>query len=341
MLYLLLGGYGILFSQPNFRILFYNVENLFDCKHDSLKSDYEYLPTGVNRWTPKRFTDKLTKIAKVIVASGDKQVPDLVGMCEVENEYCLTGLTSYSPLREAGYRYVMTNSSDQRGIDVALLYQRATFKLLNHCSIRIPAEQLAHKPTRDILHVAGQLLSGDTLDLFVCHFPSRSGGEAKSEPFRLLAASTLLKAVDSIMSIRLFPSVVIMGDFNDYPSNRSLAEVLKASSPVQKPESHSLYNLMHVCQAGSYRYKGEWGILDQFIVSGSLLLDEPNRIGTSYDQVEIIAHPFLLEEDERYGGSSPFRTYKGRRYNGGYSDHLPIRLDLFLEKKVIQRGAIP
>ncbi|MGL5272792.1 MAG: endonuclease/exonuclease/phosphatase family protein [Phocaeicola sp.] len=335
---LLWGIQGVISSQEAFRIMFYNVENLFDCRHDSLKNDYEFLPTGVNRWTPKRFNDKLTKIAKVIVASGDKQVPDLVGLCEVENEYCLTALTQYSPLREAGYRYVMTNSSDHRGIDVALLYQRATFKLLSNQSIRVPNEEIGRTPTRDILHVTGQLLSGDTLDLFVCHFPSRSGGEVASEPFRLLAALTLRQTIDSVMAIRLQPSVVIMGDFNDYPTNRSLKETLHARSTTEIIEPHGLYNLMYGRKGGTYRYKGEWGMLDQFIVSGTLLLpksssvnllvEEPSRIRTTYNNAQVLRHPFLLEEDNVYGGDTPYRTYKGRKYHGGFSDHLPIILDL-------------
>ncbi|MGL4853013.1 MAG: endonuclease [Phocaeicola sp.] len=327
---LLLGGYGVVAAQDSFRVLFYNVENLFDCRDDSLKNDHDFLPTGANRWTPYRYHDKLRKIAKVIVASGDKQVPDLVGLCEVENDSCLIALTQHSPLKEAGYRYIMTESPDQRGIDVALLYQRATFKPLQQNFLAVPNEQIGRTPTRDILHVAGQVVNGDTLDVFVCHLPSRSGGEIQSEPFRMLAAGTLRQAVDSIAAIRSNFSVVIMGDFNDYPTNRSLAEVLRAHAPTQSIAPRALYNLMHGRDGGSYRYRGEWGFLDQFIVSGSLLQTEPTHIRTSYQQVQIMNHPFLLEEDDRYGGVTPYRTYRGKNYHGGFSDHLPISIDLKL-----------
>lgn len=360
--WLLWSGDAPLYAQEPFRILFYNVENLFDCRHDSLKNDTDFLPTGTYRWSPKRFKEKVTKIAKVIIAARGSQLPDLVGLCEVENDYCLTSLTQYSPLQQAGYRYVMTDSPDSRGIDVALLYQRSTFKLLTHRIIRLPHEEIGRGPTRDILHVTGQLLSGDSLDVFVCHFPSRSGGEVQSEPFRLLAARSLRQGVDSVMTHRLYPSVVIMGDFNDYPTNRSLEEVLQAHPLSSTIEPTKLYNLMHGRKGGTYRYKGAWGILDQFIVSGNLLLgtspqstteptmDSPldstlnQRVGadvlppslppntprnftTSFEQVQILTFPFLLQEDDKYGGNSPFRTYHGRKYRGGFSDHLPICID--------------
>ena len=314
-------------AQQPFRIVEYNVENLFDCRHDSLKNDEEFLPESKRHWTPDRFREKIRKIAQVILAAGDGQVPDLVGLCEVENEYCVRSLAQYSSLREAGYRYVMTDSPDERGIDVALLYQPATFRLLGVQRVRIPSEQLKRRPTRDLLHVTGKVVSGDTLDVFVCHMPSRSGGEAQSEPYRLLTAGVLRHTADSVMQARRRPNVVIMGDFNDYPSNRSIASVLGAIKPGKKPEMRKLYNLMDGKAGGTYRYRGEWGILDQMIVNGFLLKGN-KKLHTSYENAEILAFPFLMEEDDRYGGDTPARTYKGLRYNGGYSDHLPVRLEM-------------
>ncbi len=322
---------GTVYAQKPFRVMFYNVENLFDCQHDTLKNDYEFLPDAPKGWTYARYNDKLVKIAKVILATGDKYVPDLVGLCEVENDHCLKDLTEHSPLREAGYRYVMTDSPDQRGIDVALLYQRGSFKLLGKSCIPIPYEEVERRPTRDILYVAGQVLSGDTLDVFVCHMPSRAGGEEKSEPYRLFTAQLLKAAADSIMNLRQRPNIVIMGDFNDYPTNKSIAKVLGAVAPKGEVEAGKLYNLMDGRKEGTYRYRGEWGVLDQFIVSG-FLLKEHEGIRTSYDKAQILRYSFLLEEDEKYGGDIPFRTYWGRRYHGGYSDHLPICVDFEIGK---------
>ena len=296
-------------AQESFRILFWNTENLFDCKDDPKKNDNEFLPDATRRWTYFRYRDKLKNLAKGIIASGDEYVPDLVGLCEVENDSCLYDLTRRSPLKEAGYRYVMTDSPDQRGIDVALLYQRGSFKLLQHQSIRIPFKQVKKAPTRDILHVVGKVVSGDTLDVWVVHYPSRRGGKAKSEPYRLLVAEILKHAVDSVMQVRQNPNVVIMGDFNDGPS-----------SPVMKKlcSDGRLVNLMQGKKEGTYRYRGAWEILDQFLVSENVRMKN----------AEVLLHPFLLEEDEKYGGNKPFRTYNGMRYQGGFSDHLPIILDL-------------
>ena len=162
-------------AQQKFRVMEYNVENLFDCEHDSLKNDYEFLPDNPKGWNLSRFYDKLNKIGKVILAAGEDQVPDLVGLCEVENEHCVQQLVTNSPLREANYRYAMTESPDERGIDVVLLYQPETFRHLSTQTVRIPSEKIDRRPTRDILHVSGKVVSGDTLDVFVCHMPSRSG----------------------------------------------------------------------------------------------------------------------------------------------------------------------
>lgn len=317
-------------AQQQFRVMEYNVENLFDCRHDSLKNDKEFLPESPKGWSYNRYQDKLKKIAKVILAASHEQVPDLVGLCEVENEYCLDGLTRYSPLRDAGYCYVMTNSPDERGVDVALLYQPATFRLIGSQYISIPYKEINRRPTRDILHVTGRVVSGDTLDVFVCHMPSRSGGEVKSEPYRLFTARHLRQAADSVMRVRKTPHVIIMGDFNDYPSNRSIAEVLGAVKPGRKIQKTTLYNLMDGKEGGTYRYRGEWGILDHMIVNG-MMLNKKSRIRTNYKEARILTFPFLLEEDERYGGDTPYRTYWGKRYHGGYSDHLPIAVDLYIK----------
>ena len=316
-------------SQQPFRVMFWNVENLFDIRNDSLKNDEEFLPEATRRWTFFRYRDKLKKVAKTIVASGnEEQVPDLVGICEVESDSCLYDLVKRSPLREAGYRYVMTDSPDRRGIDVALIYQRSSFRYLQHQSIRIPHEQVKRDPTRDILHVSGRILSGDTLDVVVCHMPSRSGGKSRTEPFRLLTAGIVRRTVDSLMQVRLHPHLIIMGDFNDYPSDKALNKVLCGRGDLR--------NLMEDMEEGTYRYRGEWGIFDQFLISENMLAKKENvkakikYAGAYLKNVQILRHPFLLKEDDRYGGDKPFRTYNGLKYEGGYSDHLPIALDLLI-----------
>ena len=297
-------------AQEPFRVMFWNVENLFDTQDDPQKNDNEFLPGAARHWTYTRYRDKLTKVAKTLVAAGQECVPDLVGLCEVENDSCLYDLTHRSPLREAGYRYVMTDSPDQRGIDVALLYQRSTFRLLHHQSICVPHDVAKRDATRDILHVAGKLQSGDTLDVMVCHLPSRSGGRARSESYRLLVADLIARTADSLVQVRQHPYLIVMGDFNDYPTDRPTDRLTDTKA--------GLRNLMKGMPGGTYRYRGEWGIFDQFFVSPQV----------SVKQVQILRFPFLLEEDEKHGGDKPFRTYHGMKYQGGYSDHLPIMMEM-------------
>ncbi len=318
-------------AQQDFRVLEYNVENLFDCQDDTLKNDEEFLPTSPRTWTPERFHDKLNKISKVILAASGQQVPDLVGLCEVENDYCVEQLVGNSPLKDAGYEFAMTTSPDQRGIDVVLLYQPATFRHISTQTIRVDNEKLARRPTRDILHVTGRVISGDTLDVFVCHMPSRSGGQEQSEPYRLFTCGYLRQAADSVMALRQHPNVIVMGDFNDYPNNRSITEVVGAVKPGKNVEKTRLYNLMDGKEGGTYRYRGEWGTLDQMIVSGHMLSGK-GSMTVSYEDAEILKYPYLLEEDDRYGGDVPSRTYWGKKYHGGYSDHLPVLMRLKIKE---------
>ncbi len=315
-----------------FRVVSWNIENLFDTHHDSLKNDREFLPDATRHWYYNRYKKKLADIARAITAIGEWNPPALIGLCEVENDTVLRDLTRRSPLKELDYRYVMTDSPDLRGIDVALLYQRDLFKLLSSRPVSIPPFG-QHRPTRDLLHVSGLLLTGDTLDVFVCHLPSRSGGARESEPYRLHAAQILRTEADSILHKRLHPQVIIMGDFNDYPTNKSIREVLEAEAPSPTLSPLKLYHLLarkaKSKDFGSYKYRGEWGLLDHLIISGTLL----NRSGeffTSEDKANVCLLPFLLIEDKKYGDKEPFRTYKGMKYQGGVSDHLPIYTDFEL-----------
>jgi endonuclease/exonuclease/phosphatase family metal-dependent hydrolase len=329
--------------------MFWNVENLFDTERDSLKRDEEFTPASMRGWNIGRYKKKMADVSQVITAVGEWEPPALVGLCEVENDRVLRYLTRYSPLRTHGYRYVMTESPDWRGIDVALLYQRDKFKLLGYNSIR-PDLGANERPTRDILHVTGLALTKDTLDVLVVHLPSRSGGERESEWKRLSVARRLKAAVDSLIAVRREARVIIMGDFNDYPENRSIREVLGVrllgdTSDKRAYNEDALYHLFAHQAAGngkgrkkhaefgdgygSYKYQGEWGILDHLIVSGKLL-DAGARFHTSEDQADVVHLPFLFVEDEKSGGLQPFRTYNGTRYQGGYSDHLPVRADFEL-----------
>ena len=312
-------------SQQSMTFMFYNVENLFDPENDPFKEDNAYTPEGDYRWTRSRYWNKLDAISKVIVAADEEQAPVLAGLAEVENETVLTDLTSRSALRAAGYRYVMTDSPDKRGVDVALLYRRSFFRLLEWESLHVNLSLYGGGATRDILHVTGLLENLDTLDIYVCHWPSRNGGTEKTEPFRMCAARVVRNSVDSIFSVRAKPYVIIMGDFNDGPDAPAVREGLKARmfARAWEPDGCELVTVMDSIDYGSYKYQGVWEKYDQFVVSASLL----NGSGsTRMLDSAVLRLEFLLTDDNGYGGVKPFRTYNGRRYEKGYSDHLPIKM---------------
>lgn len=323
-----------IFTQTVYRAMFYNVENLFDTVNDSIKNDDDFMPDGFMRWNMRRYWDKLRNITRVITAVGEMHSPSLVGLCEIENDTVLHDLTKRSPLRAQGYEYVATNSPDERGIDVALLYQPHQFGLLESNEYEIEFSRSDARPSRNILHAVGKVISGDTLDVFVVHPPSRYGGQKESEPQRLDVAKQLRNRVDSLWDVRTSCNVIILGDFNDYPNNKSLKSVLKASSIQSDIADEELYNMflhrMNEKDFGTYFYQGMWGILDQIIVSGNMLRDD-SAIYVKNKEAHIFKADFLLEEDKNTGSSKPYRTYLGPRYLGGFSDHLPVYVDFIIQ----------
>ena len=309
-----------------------NCENLFDCRHDSLKNDTEFLPDGSYHWTRTRYWRKLNRVGQTIIACGEKQgdvlqgkelkdvdyvkgwswqLPDMVALCEVENDSVLHDLTRRSLLRNARYEYVMTNSPDERGIDVALVYSPFSFRLINSHSVRVePIRNM--RPTRDILYASGIIASGDTLHVVVAHLPSRRGGERQSRPFRIAAASKVAEVIDSIYNnVSKDAKIIIAGDFNDYSQS---ASVRLLCSNRMKDISEKATG--HNGAKGTYRYQSEWGSLDHILVSESLAASVANCY--IYDA------PFLIEPDSKNGGVKPRRNYLGPRYLNGFSDHLPL-----------------
>ena len=289
-----------------------NCENLFDYTHDSGKQDTEFLPESTRNWTSKRYWRKLNSVAQELLSCSvdGEGIPDLIALCEMENDSVMHDLTRRSLLRNAGYQYLMTSSPDERGIDVALLYSPTSFSPIRSYAIRVnPIEGM--RATRDILYVCGETQSGDTLHVFVVHQPSKYGGEKYSRSFRLAVAQRLCESVDSIRTISPDAKLMIAGDFNDEVNSPSL----------QLYCQHGLLNLTKDAQGengvrGTYRYKGEWERIDHILGS--------NSIYSMVDTTFIHAPLFLLEEEPKFGGYKPRRTYNGMRYQPGYSDHLPL-----------------
>lgn len=313
----------VCFARDSFRVMFYNVENFFDCNHDSLKNDYEYMPGGMRGWTPTRFWKKAGNIAKVVAAVGEDRFPEIIGLAEVENDNCIKSLLRGSPLKNANYSFVHEESPDSRGVDVCLLYNRYLFEVLSHEALTVVFKNEPNKKTRDVLYVSGKAYPNKLLHIFVCHFPSRLGGALESEIYRREVASMIRQKTDSLFRLYPNPTIVIMGDFNDYPTDRSLSLDLKACKPEIEPDSSKLYNLMLPLdgdpEKGTNKHQADWGILDQILISGALLKQTKG--------VHIFDADFLLLEDQRWLGRKPFRTYHGMVYQGGFSDHLPVYVD--------------
>ena len=306
-------------AQESFRVLFWNTENLFDCKDDPQKNDNEFLPEATRHWTSFRYRDKLKNLAKGIIASGNDYVPDLVGLCEVENDSCLYDLTRRSPLKEAGYRYVMTDSPDQRGIDVALIFRN------DHFQLKEARAFAAHttSPTRDILWVKG-ILHNKPLSIIVVHLPSRIGGERFTEPSRIACAKQIKALADSLIYKEQNLGLIIMGDMNDNPKDRSLKEILCAQTKVKNISSpHNLYNpfaKLHRQGQGTTYYNGRWNMYDNIIISENILLTDRK---ISNIKPFVFKLPSLLNSKGK-----PLPTYRDLEYIGGISDHLPIFVDI-------------
>ncbi len=324
-------GYSIAQSRNNFRIVFYNVENYFDYKDDPETKDEEFLPKGKRHWDKYKYHKKRDKIAQVLIAAGGGKLPPVVGLCEIENRNVLEDLINYSPLKNQGYKIIHKESPDKRGIDVGVIYRPKKFTPLSYQAIPIHFTDNTKRATRDILYVKGKVKQ-DTLHLFFNHWPSRWGGQLESEPKRVFVAKVLRHAIDSLFDVHENPKIVIMGDFNDYPKNKSLSKVLKAQQKKGEAFSEQLYNLsyhfVNEKSPGTHKYRGKWGALDQIIVSGAIL-NAKNGCQSTIDNAHIFYFEKLLEKDESYIGYKPFRTFTGYKYNGGYSDHLPVFIDIF------------
>jgi endonuclease/exonuclease/phosphatase family metal-dependent hydrolase len=318
---LLLFPFASATGQIPFRVLSYNVENLFDLHDDPDTDDNEFLPSGLRRWSPSRYNHKLRQIAGTLSAAGEWDAPALVGLCEVENDTVLVHLLSRTPLRSQAYRYCLTKGSDRRGINVALLYRRDKFRYIGHSSVPVRfRKSAALHTTRDILHVWGEIGSGDTLDVLVCHFPSKYVGEKETESLRMDAAHTLRRLCDSLALVRHHPLQIVMGDFNESPESKCAVTVSGDSS----------LNLFLAARPafppGSQKYQGEWNQLDQIIIHRRMNTPEATMQFVP-GSARTFAASFLLTDDKTWRGKRPLRTYHGYRYEAGYSDHLPVMAD--------------
>lgn len=331
-----------------FRLQSWNVENLYDTLKTADRDDGDFLPDGRYGWNTPRYWTKQGHLARTILEAGGLQPVDVVALCEVENDSVVHDLCRRTRLASLGYDYVVSDSPDLRGIDVALIYQPTSFRLLNHSTHGVPHDSLSERPTRDVMLCSGVIPTGDTLDIIVVHFPSRRGGQHASAPYRLRAADVVCRLADSLRAVRHRPAIVVMGDCNDEPHDLSLqrigehgfdncareARAVGGDPATPLPDSALQPRRHRRRQAdaprakamrsikGTYFFQKEWSRIDNVLVSH----EAAARFKAG--SCSILAPDYLLETDAS-GFPIPFRTYRGPSYHGGVSDHLPLVLDLW------------
>lgn len=313
-------------------IAFYNVENLFDIENDSLTFDDDRTPQGKDHWTHDRYLKKVEHISKVISEIGNdvtQTSPDIIGLCEVENKQVVKDLVNHTNLKAKNYGIVHFDSPDERGIDVAFLYKKSAFIVNTFKSHRLLLfnKEGFRDYTRDQLVVSG-FLDDEEFYFVVNHWPSRSGGEARSKPNRIAAAQLNKRIIDSIQRIDVDARIISMGDFNDDPIDESLKMVLKTKGEIKKLDSLSLFNPMeklHKKGVGSLAYRDKWNLFDQMFFTSNLINNRKDSFG--FWKVSVYNEPYLIDAQGKYKGY-PLRTYAGGSYIGGYSDHFPVCLYL-------------
>jgi len=324
-------------------IAFYNLENLFDFEDDPMTYDNDRTPEGKDHWTERIYIWKLANMAKVISEIGKDVTstsPTIIGVCEIENRRVLEDLLNQASLVEEGYGIIHYDSPDRRGIDVALLYKKNLFSPTHHSKheLLIYDNRKRHKRvyTRDQLLVRG-LLDGDPLYLLVNHWPSRSGGEARSRYKRIKAAELNKHLIDSILSDEPYAKIITMGDLNDDPNSPSVKKTLGAKEKKEQLVIKGLYNPMEKLFKdgyGSLAWRDAWNLFDQIIVSQELL--KPDYSSYRFYKAGIYNKSYLANPDGRFKGY-PYRSFTEGQFTGGYSDHFPVYIYLIKEAKATPR----
>jgi hypothetical protein len=308
-------------------IAFYNVENLFDTVNDPEKDDDAFTSRGAYHYTSEMYRQKLHNTAFVLKAMVEQTVsggPALLGLAEVESGKVLQDLISQPEIKGV-YQYIWFDSPDPRGIDVALLYRPAVFKLISKKAVLVSPDGEA---TRDILYVIG-LLDKDTVHVLVNHWPSRREGKDETASKRKQVAEQDKKLIEKIWKVNPHSHIIVMGDLNDNPSDASVVEVLGAKSSKEEAGKTSLYNpwtAIHAQGTGTQTYKKKWNLFDQVMVSGSFL---QSARGWKFTKAEIFDKEFLKVRSGKQQGF-PYRSWRGFHWMNGYSDHFPVVI--YLEK---------
>lgn len=305
---------------------FYNLENLFDTIDDPNINDEEFLPNGGNQWNTEKYMSKLHNMAYAISTIGLDYTPDgvaVLGVSEIENRNVLEDLVMQPEIKDRNYQIVHYDSPDRRGVDVGLLYNPKYFKVTATKSYRTVVPDQPEFLTRDQLLVSG-LFDGEMMHFIVMHWPSRYGGEKRSLPGRVAAANLCRHITDSLLADDPNAKVIMMGDYNDYPTNKSITKYLRANGDRKHLKEGDYYNPMyelHQNGIGTNYYRDVPGVLDQTIMTQAFL---PGDFSTyQFKHAKVHNKEFLKQHGGRYNGF-PFRTFGSGAWMGGYSDHFPV-----------------
>lgn len=314
-------------DRTPFVVGFYNVENLFDTENDPYTNDDWFTANSPLEWTDERYGRKLRNLAQVLL-SMPHGAPAIMGLAEVENARVLEDLNEELNWQGMGMDFIHEESPDERGIDVALLYHPERFQYIEHDIHPVRFDVDPDDKTRDILQVTG-VMGGEEVHVFVNHWPSRSEGVEESRPKREAAARVLREEVDGLLEDDPSARIIIMGDLNDYPTDSSVKEVLRAG-PHPAYAQGDLLNLSynpHWRGEGTHVHKGNWGMLDHIIVTEGIVHPQAG-LKLASQEVNIMNEDWLLYRNSRKQIVKPSRTYAGKKYHGGYSDHLPVYIEL-------------
>ena len=339
---LLLMGTGTTFAQEKkfslYGIGFYNLENLFDTCHDEGHNDYQFLPDGQYKWTGLKYSNKLKNMARVLAELGTDKLPGIgcaiIGVSEVENAKCMEDLCNQEPLKKRGYKFVHVEGPDYRGVDCAMIYNPRLFSVENVTLMPytyiLPEDSMRH--TRGFLTVSGKL-AGEHVAVIVNHLPSRGAGSF----YREEGGRQIRLVKDSLLRVDPDFKIIIMGDMNDDPQDKSMAVSLGAQRKMKDVDKDGLFNPfwdIHASGTGTLMYDGKWNLFDQIILSHSLL-DQKGKKDYStlkYWKAQIFRRDYLFQQEGRYKGNT-LRTHAGGVWLNGYSDHLPTLVYLVKEQK--------
>lgn len=320
-----------LFAQTKYKVAlvgFYNLENFYDTINNTRVNDDEFLPNSERHYNGRIYMDKVERLSTVISQMGTDINPDglaLLGVAEVENDTVLNDLINSAHLKDRKLRIEHYDSPDLRGVDVGLIYNPKYFKVIvsRPIFVKLPGGSKDSYFTRDVLYVKG-MLDGDTVHVFVNHWPSRSGGEERSIPARAAAAGVVKLRVDSLMAINPATKILIMGDLNDDPVSPSVTKTIGAKGTLKGLKPTDIYNPwvdMYRQGVGTLAYQDAWGLFDQIMLSDAWI--DKAQSGYFYQRATIFNKEFMVQQTGKFKGYGK-RTWDGTTYNYGYSDHFPV-----------------